>query len=72
MKLLETEWAKFCFMCFKDLTPEQYADHRRTFYGGAAAFFGIASDSEADPFEIIFKLRDEIQQFKDDVKAGRA
>lgn len=77
--LIEQEWRKFCLACFGDVSREQYIDLRRTFYGGAAALYGTIMNilepgdepTEAD-LERMNSLHNELQNFNEDVKAGRA
>lgn len=76
---IEVEWLKFCLACFGDIEPQQYIDLRRTFYGGAAAFYGLLM-SELDPGEEpteedmdkMASLHNELIAFNDAVKAGKA
>ena len=77
--LIESEWKQYCITCFGDIGPQQYIDLRRTFYGGASALYFLimtkleAGDipTEAD-LQTMRDLHNEIHQFNEDVKAGKA
>lgn len=76
---LETEWRKFALACFGDIGHQQYTDLRRTFYAGASALFFLfmkVLDPGVEPTEAdlakVTVLHAEINNFNEEVKAGRA
>lgn len=79
LNAIEMEWRRFCLACFGDIGTQQYIDLRRTFYGGAAALFGLFMnmlDPGEEPTEAdltrISALQAEILAFNEAVKNGRS
>jgi hypothetical protein len=76
--ILEREWRSFCLACFGDIGDQQYIDLRRTFYGGAAAIWGVlmhklegGGEPTENDLEMARGILDELVSFNEDVKAGR-
>jgi hypothetical protein len=80
-RMIEKEWLDFCRKCFGNISHQQYIDLRRTFYGGAAALYGLqmrlldpsAGDEPTEQdLQMMRGLRTELDHFNEEVKAGRA
>ena len=77
-RLIDNEFEDFAKVCFGNISPQQYIDLRRTFFGGAAAlwkivFENLAPGDEATPADLgmLTAIQNEMEQFSADVKAGR-
>jgi hypothetical protein len=78
--LMRAEWAKFEAACFPGGVGEvQRREMRRAFYAGAQSIlfrviesFAPESEPTAEDLQIMTDLHQELSDFADDVKAGRA
>lgn len=77
--MIEEEFKKFSKACFRDVNEQSYTDLRRTFYAGASALFFLfmsVLDPGEEPTENdlakVTALHNEIIQFNEDVKKGKA
>lgn len=80
-QMLQEEFDMFAVACFRDcarlLRPQEYVDHRRTFFAGVSAFLGLsmrALSPEAEMTDLderlVRAIYAELREFNEAVKRG--